>query len=208
MSAIEPRRGSAFVTVGLAVALFAACSSSGDASGRPGSGEGEPSGSGTADLSVAPSQAASVSQTLGEAEITVVYNRPVARGRRLFGELVPWGEVWNPGADQATHLRLSADVEIGGRPLPAGNYSLWAIPDTVEWTLIFHRDWQVYHFPYPGPEGEALRLRVAPRAAPPMETLAFYFPVADRRRGLLVLHWGETAIDLPIRVPRPDPAGG
>ncbi len=192
----------------LAVALFIACSPSGDSSGTPGSREGEPSGSETADLSVAPSQAASVSQKLGHAEITVVYNRPVARGRRLFGELVPWGEVWNPGADGATHIRLSADVEIGGRPLAAGTYSLWAIPDTVEWTLIFHRDWQVYHFPYPGSEGEALRLEVAPRPAPHMETLAFYFPVADRRHGLLVLHWGETAIELPITVPRPDPERG
>ncbi len=199
MSAFTGVRGVAALTVALL-----ACSPSGDSSGRSASGEETPSGSATADLSVAPSQAASVSQTLGEAQITVAYNRPVARGRRLFGELVPWGEVWNPGADQASHIRLSADVEIGGRPLPAGSYSLWMIPDTLEWTVIFHRDWQVYHFPYPGPEGEALRLRVAPRNAPHMETLAFYFPIADRRRGVLVLHWGDTAIDLPIRVPRTD----
>lgn len=155
------------------------------------------------DGSVKASQAATVSQTMAEAEITVVYNRPVARGRVLFGELVQWGLEWNPGADQATHLTTTRDLLLAGERLPAGSYSIWAIPNPDEWTLIFHRDWDVFHTPYPGDEGVELRLDVEPQAAAHVESLAFYFPVVDRRDGALALHWGETLLLIPIHVPGP-----
>jgi len=158
------------------------------------------------DGSVKASQAATVSQTIAEAEITIVYNRPVARGRRIFGNLVPWDVEWNPGADQATHIETSADLRLGDETLKAGSYSVWAIPGEREWTLLFHRSWDVFHAPYPGDQGVELRLQVTPRHAPHMETLAFYFPVVDRRDASLVLHWGETLIEVPIHVP--DPTGG
>lgn len=145
------------------------------------------------------SQPARLSQRLEDAEVTVVYNRPVARGRELFGALVPWGEIWNPGADKATRIELSHDVAIAGQPLPAGKYSIWAIPDPEEWTLIFSGAWDVEHIPYP--EGEdALRLRVRPSPGPHMESLGFYFPMVDADSAVLVLHWGETLIPLPLRV--------
>ncbi len=155
------------------------------------------------DGSVKASQAASVSQTMAEAEITVVYNRPVARGRGLFGNLVPWDLEWNPGADQATHIKTTSDLLVAGQPLPAGNYSLWAIPTPNEWTIIFHRDWDVFHTPYPGDEGVELRLEIEPIPASHVESLAFYFPVVDRRDGVLALHWGETLLLIPLHVPEP-----
>lgn len=74
------------------------------------------------------SQAAAVSQRIANTEVTITYSRPVARGRALFGELVPYGKVWNPGADQATAVAISRDVHVNDQPLPAGKYSLWAIP--------------------------------------------------------------------------------
>lgn len=79
----------------------------------------------------------------------MVYNRAVARGRELFGALVPYGEVWDPGADEATRIELSHRVTITGQPLPAGRYSIWTIPDPDEWTLIFSRASKVEHIPYP-----------------------------------------------------------
>ena len=155
------------------------------------------------DGSVKASQAATVSQTIAEAEITVVYNRPVARGRVLYGNLVPWGLEWNPGADQATHIKTTQDLLLAGERLPAGNYSIWAIPNPDEWTIILHRDWDVFHAPYPGDEGVELRLDIEPVAAAHVESLAFYFPVADRRDGTLALHWGETLLLIPLHVPEP-----
>lgn len=145
------------------------------------------------------SQPARVTQRLEDAEVTVVYSRPVARGRQLFGALVPYGEVWNPGADDATRVELSHDVSMAGHTLPAGKYSVWAIPGPREWTVIFSLDWDVPHLPYP--EGQdALRIRVAARKGPHMESLGFYFPMVDADSALLVMHWGETVVPLPLRV--------
>ncbi len=150
------------------------------------------------------SQHAIVTQLVGAAQVTIVYNRPSARGRTLFGRggVVPWGKVWCPGADTATTIALSRDMVVGGQPLAAGQYSIWAIPGPDEWTLIFSRAADVFHIPYPGEAQDALRLTVKPQAGggPFMESLAFYFPAADRDRALLNLHWGETIVQVPLAV--------
>lgn len=78
------------------------------------------------------SQPAEVRQRMGGTEIGVVYNRPSARDRTLFGELVPYDSIWNPGADEATRIELSDDVLVEGERLPAGKYSIWAIPRPEE----------------------------------------------------------------------------
>ena len=136
----------------------------------------------------------------------MTYSRPVARGREIFGHLVPWDAEWNPGADHATYLRTTADISVAGRPLSEGRYSIWARPGPESWTIIFHRDWDVMHIPFPGRGGIVLELTAVPRTADHMESLAFYFPVADRRSGLLAFHWGETLIEIPIEVPEPPSA--
>jgi hypothetical protein len=148
------------------------------------------------------SQHATVTQLVGTTQVTVVYNRPNARGRTLFGSggVVPWGKVWCPGADTATTIALSKDMVVGGQPLSAGKYSIWAIPGPGEWTLIFSRAANVFHIPYPGAAQDALRLTVRPQAGPFMESLAFYFPAADADRALLTLHWGETIVQVPLAV--------
>lgn len=144
------------------------------------------------------SQPAEVAQRMGSTEIRVVYNRPSARGRELYGSLVPWDSIWNPGASEATRIELSDDIELEGERLPSGKYSIWAIPRPGRWTLIFSRAHDVFHVPYP--EGQdALRLDVAPRAGPHMESLSFQFPVATSDSARLELHWGEVVIPLTLR---------
>ncbi|OLC08902.1 MAG: hypothetical protein AUH42_00335 [Gemmatimonadetes bacterium 13_1_40CM_70_11] len=146
------------------------------------------------------SQHATVSQTIATTTVTVVYNRPSARGRRLFGGIVAYGRAWDPGADQATTIAFSTNVLVAGRPLAAGKYSLWAIPQPREWTVIFSKAADTFHVPYP--EGhDALRIAVKPEAGPYMETLAFYFPMVDADSAVLRLHWGETVIPIPIVAP-------
>jgi hypothetical protein len=146
------------------------------------------------------SQPASVTQTIGATLVTVVYNRPSARGRKLFGGVVAWGKVWCPGADEATTLTVSKDVLVAGQPLAAGKYSVWAIPTPETWTLIFSKAAAVFHVPYPGAAQDALRITLKPVAGPFFETLAFYVPTVGTDRALLDLHWGETIIEIPISV--------
>ncbi len=150
---------------------------------------------------VKPSQSGSVTQTVANTDITVNYDRPVARGRELFGGIIAYGEIWNPGANDATAISLSRSVTVNGQPLAAGAYSIWAIPDPEEWTLIFSRAADVFHQPYPGEEHDALRLTVAPVTGDHMETLAFYFPSVEKKDAELRLHWGRTIVPLAISVP-------
>ncbi|PYO37014.1 MAG: hypothetical protein DMD37_07235 [Gemmatimonadetes bacterium] len=144
------------------------------------------------------SQHGSVSQRVGLTDIAIAYNRPVARGRALFGSLVPWGRVWHPGADSATTISVSRDVQIEGHDLPAGRYTLWTIPTPDRWTVIFSHAVDVFHIPYPGEAQDALRVTVAPEQGGPMEVLAFYFPVVGPDSAVLRLHWGTTIV--PIRI--------
>ena len=145
------------------------------------------------------SQHGSVSQTVNSTEISLSYNRPVARGRTLFGGIVRYGRSWNPGADSATQVVFSRDVEIAGEPMPAGSYTLWIIPDTTEWIVIFSMATDVWHVPYPAGQ-DALRIPIVPTSGDHMETLAFYFPIVGPSSATLRLHWGTTVIDIPIEV--------
>jgi len=144
------------------------------------------------------SQHGTVSQRVGLTDIAITYNRPVARGRALFGSLVPWDRVWHPGADSATTISFSRDVRIEGQDLAAGRYTLWTIPTSESWTVIFSRALNVFHIPYPGEARDALRVTVAPEQGAHMEVLAFYFPVVGPDSAVLRLHWGTTIV--PIRI--------
>ncbi len=150
---------------------------------------------------VSKSQAAVVGQRVATTEITLTYSRPVARGRELFGALVPYGQVWNPGADQATAIAVSRDVQINGHRLAKGSYSLWAIPRADMWTLIFSKAAQAYHASYPGEGQDALRLDVRPEQGPHVETLSFSFPIVEGKDAVLRFEWGQLRVPLSIRVP-------
>jgi hypothetical protein len=148
------------------------------------------------------SQRGSVTQNVAFTEISASYGRPVARGRELFGALVPWDAIWHPGADSATRIRFSQDVLLEGKSLPAGEYSLWLIPrQSAPWTVILSRAARVFHLPYPGAARDALRFDVTPEQVSHMESFAIYFPMVLREDAVLRLHWGTTA--LPIRIKAP-----
>jgi hypothetical protein len=147
------------------------------------------------------SQAAAVSQRVANTEITVTYSRPVARGRELFGGIVPYGQVWNPGADQATAVVFSRDVTINGQSLAAGKYSIWVIPNPDRWTLIFCRAGDVYHTPYPGEAQDVLRLEVVPETSSYTEVMTLDFPFVEGKETALQFRWGTTRLPMTIAVP-------
>tara|TARA_Y100000590_G_scaffold459411_1_gene616373 strand:+ start:184 stop:777 length:594 start_codon:yes stop_codon:yes gene_type:complete len=150
---------------------------------------------------VKPSQSGSIFQAVANTEINVTYDRPVARGRELFGGIVPYDEIWNPGANDATKVSFSRSVTVNGFSLQKGDYSIWMIPGRNEWKVMFNRAADVYHQPYPGEEHEELRLTVIPRIGEHMETLAFYFSTVEKKDAELRMHWGDTIILLAISVP-------
>jgi hypothetical protein len=86
------------------------------------------------------SQAATVSQRIGLTDITVTYHRPAVRKRAIWGEVVPYGQVWRAGANENTVVSFSTPVTVGGQTLQAGDYGLHMIPAKGEWTVIFSRD--------------------------------------------------------------------
>ncbi len=146
------------------------------------------------------SQHGSVSQHIQGTEVTISYNRPVARGRALFGSLVAWNRIWHPGADSATTISFSKDVTIDGQPLKAGRYSLWTIPEESKpWTVIFNRGVGGWHTNYPGESQDALRLTVSPDSGGYLETLTYYFPLVDADSAVLRLQWGTTIVPLKIK---------
>lgn len=148
------------------------------------------------------SQRGTVTQSVAFTTIRIEYGRPVARGRELFGALVPWDSVWHPGADSASTIAFDHDVTLEGRTVPAGRYSLWMIPRRAgPWTFILSRDAEAFHRPYPGAGRDFLRVDIPPEGSAHMESMAFYFPMVLRDEAVLRFHWGVVTIPVRIRAP-------
>ena len=143
------------------------------------------------------SQLGTVSQLIAGTRVELVYRRPVARGRALFGALVPWGRIWTPSADSAARISVSAPVEINGATLEAGTYSIWTIPDSVSWTIIFNRTAAAFHLRYPTGK-DVLRVNATPARGDHVETLIWEFPMVDADSATLQLHWGTVVVPLRI----------
>lgn len=144
------------------------------------------------------SQLGVVSQYVAGTKVEITYRRPVARGRPLFGALVPYGKMWTPSADSAARLTTSGPIQINGATLPAGSYSLWATPDSLNWALSFHPDPARFHLNVPG-GGFSLTVHAKPEKGDYVETLLFSFPMVDADSARLELHWGPTVVPFAIR---------
>ena len=146
------------------------------------------------------SQRAEVMQMVGETEIRARYIRPVARGRDLFGKLVPYGRIWTPSADSALRLTFSTDVQIDGNALKAGSYSVWVIPDSTTWTFIFNTEADAFHLRHRESD-DLLRVTAKVDSLPHVETLTLTFPFVDGRKAVMQVHWGPVAVSLAIDAP-------
>ncbi|MBC7774209.1 MAG: DUF2911 domain-containing protein [Phycisphaerae bacterium] len=97
----------------------------------------------------APSPTGKVSQEVGLSKVDIEYSRPSAKGRKVFGDLVPFGTMWRTGANASTKITLSDDVKVAGMPLPKGTYALYTIPGEKEWTIIFYKNTTFWGAPEP-----------------------------------------------------------
>lgn len=143
---------------------------------------------------------ASVSQTVGTTDITINYCRPGVKGRVIWGQLVPYGEVWRTGANEATRFTVTDPVAINGQPLPAGTYQLATIPAKDEWTVIFNRaadEWGAYSYDQ---KLDVLRVQVKPVEVPFVERMMFVFDNLTDDSADVVLRWEKLAVAFTVKV--------
>ena len=146
---------------------------------------------------------ASFTQQLGNAELTVTYSRPLARGRKIFGELVPFDSLWRTGAGGATTISLTEELLIGGKTLSAGKYTLFTIPRLNEWTVIINSD-SVLHGSFGYDSKKDIHRFTVPSIKTDRHTEAFTILLNDlnaRGAGSLDLFWETTMIKIPVDNP-------
>jgi hypothetical protein len=146
------------------------------------------------------SERGTVSQVVDGTEITIDYSRPVARGRSpLFGRVVRWGDTWTPGANWATTLELSHDVQVNGQLVAKGKYSMWVIPrENEDWTIFLSSNVRVFHTQKQKAAEAKASFTVKPKEVPHVEVLTWSFPEVSAGATTLQLQWGTTALPLQI----------
>ncbi len=137
---------------------------------------------------------AEASGQIGEATITIHYSQPGVKGRDIYGELVPYGEVWRVGANEATVFEVSSDVKVGGEKLNAGKYGIWVIPGKKEWTWIFSSTWDTWGTNY-DPANDVLRIKGSVQSLDDkFERMTFNIGPDQ-----VELHWNMTLATFPVK---------
>lgn len=152
-------------------------------------------------LTPPPSPEASFTQQLVKGEITVIYSRPLARGRKIFGGLVPYDSIWRTGASGATTLHLTEEIMIGDKPLKEGKYALFTIPGVNEWTIIINTDTSLHGaFGYTSSK-DVHRIKItAEKNDHFAEAFSISFTdLTNRGSGFLTLAWENTVVKIPVR---------
>jgi len=148
------------------------------------------------------SEPATVTQTIDGTTITVQYSRPRARTRdSLFGKVVHWNEVWTPGANAATTIEVSKDVQINDRVLAKGKYSVWlVVRKEGPWTAVFDTRHRMFHTQHPESTSTQVRFPVPAEQAEFVEVLSWSFPRVTGEGTTLEMRWGAVSVSLPIKV--------
>ena len=121
-----------------------------------------------------PSPLKKISETVNGVKVDLQYGSPGVKGRTIWGELVPYGEVWRTGANEATWISFDKDVMIEGNKVPAGKYGLFTIPNTDEWTVILNKTWDQWGAYDYSADDDLVRFSVSPQMLEtPEERMAF-----------------------------------
>jgi len=138
---------------------------------------------------------ATASATIKGTKVEIKYSQPSVKGRKIWGGLVPYDQVWRTGANEATTFETSQDVKIEGKTLPKGKYSLFTIPGKKSWTLIFNKkakQWGAYNY---SSSDDALRVKVKAKNSKKMsEKLQFSFV-----GNTAVFHWEKLEFEFAIK---------
>lgn len=138
-------------------------------------------------------------QDFGLGKITVKYSRPNTRGRKVFGELEPYGAVWRTGANSATVITFTEAVTFEGKPVPAGEYALFTIPGKDGWTVILNKttqQWGAYDYKE---ADDVLRVTVKPATLKDkVESFKIDFADVNPTKAVLTLAWGNTLVPVSL----------
>ena len=146
------------------------------------------------------SQHAVIEQRIGITDITINYHRPLVAGRKIWGGLVPYGDVWRSGANENTTITFTDPVTIEGKALDRGTYGLHMIPGADTWVLIFSKNSTSWgSFTYDKAE-DALRVDVKPRAAEMHEALTYDFDEVKPDSTVVVMEWEKIAVPFKVGV--------
>ncbi|HEX4888240.1 MAG TPA: DUF2911 domain-containing protein [Luteibaculaceae bacterium] len=149
-----------------------------------------------------PSPVSTIKQELGLAEVEVTYSRPSAKGRTIFGDVVPFDKMWRTGANASTKIKFNEKLTFNGVAVDKGEYALYTIPGQTEWTVVLYKDltcWGVCD-EYDATK-EAARFKVTPRAlSQSVETFTIAFENLSLNGGNLTLSWAKTAVDVKVEM--------
>jgi len=146
------------------------------------------------------SQRAEVSQRIGITDITINYHRPLVNDRKVWGNLVPYGQVWRAGANENTTITFSDPVQIEGKPLDKGTYGLHMIPNADEWTIIFSKastSWGAFTY---DEKEDALRVTVKPQSTDMHNALTYDFDQLKPDSAVVELEWEKLAVPFKVSV--------
>jgi len=149
------------------------------------------------------SQHAVVSQRLGITDVTINYHRPLVNNRKVWGTLVPNGQVWRAGANENTTITFTDAVIIEGQPLDKGTYGLFMIPAENEWTIVFSKNstsWGAFTYDQ---KEDALRVKVKPQASEFHDALTYDFDDPKADSTLVTLRWEKVAVPFKVSVDVP-----
>ena len=141
-----------------------------------------------------------VSQTVGDTKVSIVYHRPNAKARKVWGKLVPYGEVWRTGANDNTTFEVTNDVTINGQALPKGKYGLHTIPNKKDWTIIFSKvnnEWGSFTYKE---ANDALRVKVMPTKVKMQETMSLGFGNVSANQTEVVIAWEKLKVGFAVNV--------
>lgn len=145
------------------------------------------------------SPSATVTQSIGLTKVTIDYSRPSVRGRKIFGDLVPYGKVWRTGANRITTIKLDDDMHINGAPVKAGSYGLYTIPGESAWVIIINKDdkqWGSYEYDV---NKDVIRFSVQPlRIEPMVEQMEIQFEESTLTSAFIAINWESTSARFKI----------
>lgn len=150
------------------------------------------------------SQRAEIMQKIGITKITIIYHRPLVKGRKVFGGLEPYGKVWRAGANENTTIEFSDPVTIEGKPLAKGIYGLHMIPGESDWTIIFSKNASSWgSFSYDQKE-DALRVTVKSHPDEMHEALTYDFDDPKANGATITMRWEKIAVPFKVDVNTPE----
>jgi hypothetical protein len=150
-----------------------------------------------------PSPSAKLEQTVGLTEVTVEYSRPSMKGRKIFGGLVPFGEIWRTGANANTKITFSDDVTIGGSAVKAGTYAVFTKPSAQTWEVVLYNYADISGTPEIWDDAKVIAKAVAPVNTMPYRTESFTIAIENLSNSGadLAFSWDKTYVVVPFRVP-------